>query len=205
MYRRRNPGYSAGFSMTEVLITLIIVMVGLLGIAGLQAKAQVAELESYQRAQALIVLSDIVDRMNINREATSCFAVTTDTTNGTPYIGTDGGAHLGTPTCAASTTNYNNLAIAAINEIDNFLKGTSEALAGGESAGAMIGARACISYDSTTELAGKPDTGLYTVIVTWQGMSDLIAPSNMDCAVGEYGNEAMRRAVSTTVRFAQLQ
>ncbi len=70
--------------MTEVLVTLIIVMVGLLGIAGLQAKAQVAELESYQRAQALIILSDIVDRMNVNREAVACFAITTDTTNGTP-------------------------------------------------------------------------------------------------------------------------
>ncbi len=68
----------------------------------------------------------------------------------------------------------------------------------------MIGARACISYDNTTEIAGKPGTGLYTVIVTWQGMSELIAPTNMNCAVGEYGTETMRRAVSTTVRLADL-
>ncbi len=190
--------------MTEVLITLIIVMVGLLGIAALQAKAQVAELESYQRAQALIVLSDIVDRMNINREAVSCLAITTNTTNGTPYIGTAGSGHLGTPACGASTSSYNNLAISAINEIDIFLKGTSETTAGGDNAGAMIGARACISYDNTTEIDGKPGTGLYTVIVTWQGMSELIAPTNMNCAVGEYGTETMRRAVSTSVRFADL-
>lgn len=195
---------NAGFSMTEVLITLIIVMVGLLGIAGLQAKAQVAELESYQRAQALIILSDIVDRMNVNREAVSCFAFTTDTTNGTPYIGTAGGGHLGAPSCSASTSSYNTLAVNAINDIDDFLQGAAETLAGGDNAGAMIGARACISYDNTTEIAGKPGTGLYTVIVTWQGMSELIAPTNMNCAVGEYGTESMRRAVSTTVRLAAL-
>jgi len=198
-----NRSSSKGFSMVEVMVTLIIILVGLLGIAGLQIKAQVSELESYQRAQALILMSDIVDRMNINRITAPCFEITSNTSNGTPFIGAAGAGHIGTPTCTISTAAYNTQAVATLNTLDNLLKGAAEVL-DGSSVGAMIGARACISYDPATELGGVSGTGLYTVIVTWQGMSDLIAPANMNCAVGLYGGELKRRAVSTTVRFARL-
>jgi type IV pilus assembly protein PilV len=193
----------SGFSMMEILVTLFIIMVGLLGIIALQGKAQIAELEAYQRSQALIVLSDLVDRMNSNRATLSCFIVTTDTTNGKPYIG-PGTNTYGTPTtCAASITAYNNRANEAIKEIHNFFKGTSEQVAGGDVA-AMINGRACISYDAASELGGVAGTGLYTVIVAWQAMGDLPAPVNMNCAVNEYGPETKRRAVSTTFRIANL-
>jgi len=199
----QNRLFSKGFSMIEVMVTLIIILVGLLGIAGLQIKAQVSELESYQRAQALILMSDIVDRMNINRLTVPCFIITTNTNTGTPFIGTAGSGHLGTPSCTASTAAYNTQAVEKLTGMDNLLKGAAEVL-GGSSVGAMIGARACISYDTSTELSGVPGTGLYTVIITWQGMSDLFAPVNMNCAVGLYGSELKRRAVSTTVRMARL-
>jgi len=74
-----------GFSLIEVLITMLIILIGLLGIAALQGKAQIAELESYQRAQALILMSDIMDIMNANRNTVSCFAFTDDTASGTPF------------------------------------------------------------------------------------------------------------------------
>lgn len=189
--------------MIEVMVTLIIILVGLLGIAGLQIKAQVSEMESYQRAQALILMSDIVDRMNINRLTAPCFDITTNTTSGTPFIGAAGTGHIGTPTCTISTAAYNTQAVEMLTGMDNLLKGAAEVLSG-SSVGAMIGARACISYDATTELGGASGTGLYTVIVTWQGMSDLFAPVNMNCGVGLYGSELKRRAVSTTVRMARL-
>lgn len=198
-----NKQYSGGFSMIEILVTLIIILIGLLGVAGLQVRAQVSEMESYQRAQALILMSDIVDRLNVNRATAACFTMTTNTTAGTPFIGTAGTGHMSAPTCTASTTEYNDLALAALTQIDNLLEGAAESL-GGSNVGAMIGARACISYDSSTELTGQPGTGLYTVIVTWQGMADLIAPVNMNCANTLYGTLAKRRAVSTTVRMANL-
>ena len=53
--------------MLEVLITIIIVSLGLLGLAGLQARVQVAELEAYQRTQAIVLLQEMVDRINANR------------------------------------------------------------------------------------------------------------------------------------------
>ena len=188
--------------MMEILITLLIVLIGLLGIAALQSQAQIAELEAYQRAQALIAMSDIVDRLNANRSTLSCFQITTDTGNGTPYVGTAGAGHMGTPACAASTSAYNTLADNAVTAIDNLLKGNAETLSGNP-VGSMIGARACISYDATTELPGLPGTGLYTVTVSWQGMSNLNVPAS-NCANGLYGAETQRRAVSTTLRIADL-
>lgn len=196
--------HQRGFSMIEVLITLIIILVALLGIAALQSRAQIAELESLQRSQALILLSNIMDLMNANRATVTCFAFTTNTTTGTPFVGASGSGSLSSPTCTASTTEYNAQAVDTLGDIGDMLKGTAEKV-GTQNVGAMIGARACISYDSSTELTGQPGTGLYNVIVTWQGMADLIAPtSSMKCAVGLYGDETRRRAVAAKMRFADL-
>ena len=64
--------------MIEALVSLVIIMFGLLGLAGLQTRMQQAEFESYQRSQALILLYDMVDRINTNRATVPCFVVTTD-------------------------------------------------------------------------------------------------------------------------------
>ena len=63
-------GASAGFTLIEILVALVILLVGLLGLVGLQAKGQQAEMESYQRTQALVLLQDLADRMNANRAGT---------------------------------------------------------------------------------------------------------------------------------------
>jgi type IV pilus assembly protein PilV len=195
-----------GFSMLEVLVALLVTMLGLLGIAALQVKAQQAEMESYQRAQALIIMSDIVDRINVNRSTVSCFLITTNTTAGTPFMGVAGTGHMTTPpSCSASTPNYNSQAEEAITELDSLLEGAAETLAGAEitNVGAMIGGRACISYDASTEIGEASGTGLITVVVTWQAMGDLIPPI-ANCANGLYGSETKRRAVSTSFRIANL-
>ncbi|MDP2155736.1 MAG: type IV pilus modification protein PilV, partial [Sulfuricella sp.] len=57
-----------GFGMIEVLVSLFILLTGLLGLAGLLARSQQAEMESYQRAQALVLLQDMVARINANRK-----------------------------------------------------------------------------------------------------------------------------------------
>ena len=43
----------AGYLLIEVLITMFILAIGLLGVVGLQARAQQAETDSYQRTQGL--------------------------------------------------------------------------------------------------------------------------------------------------------
>src|SRR3954466_175350 len=64
----RRATRHAGFTLIEVLVALVVLLLGLLGVVGLQAKAHHAELESYQRAQALVLLEDISDRLNTNRK-----------------------------------------------------------------------------------------------------------------------------------------
>ena len=65
---RRPRSSQAGYLMIEVLITMFILAVGLLGVVGLQARAQQAETDSYQRTQALVLLRDMAARINANHE-----------------------------------------------------------------------------------------------------------------------------------------
>jgi type IV pilus assembly protein PilV len=63
-----------GFSLLEVLITLVIISFGLLGIAGVIVNSLKNNQSSYSRAQASMLANDIIDRMRANRttaEATS--------------------------------------------------------------------------------------------------------------------------------------
>jgi len=196
-----------GFSMIEVLVSLVIVVFGLLGLAGLQIRIQKAELESYQRAQALILLQDMVDRIHLHRATATCFRFTSDTTAGTPYLGVGSG---GAPSCSAGTANDNLRTTETMNEWNALLQGAAETK-GGAAAGAMSGARGCVSYDATTELLDPTggiitDTGVYTVAISWAGTIDTFAPTiNCGNDTALYGAETRRRVVSTTFRLAYLK
>lgn len=201
------PPAGAGFTMLEVLVAILVIALGLLGLAGLQTRMQQAEFESYQRAQALVVLHSIVDRIKINRATMQCFAITTNTTDGTPYLGAGSSTP---PACAASTTADNTMADTALVEIDSMLKGATEAK-GGAVVGAILGARGCVSYDAATELldgatppAPIAGTGIYTAAVAWQGLSATTVPSS-NCAKNLYSAETQRRVVATTFRRANLR
>lgn len=56
-----------GFTMLEVLVTMIIVGFGLLGVAGVIANGLKNNQGSYARSQASWLANDIVDRMRANR------------------------------------------------------------------------------------------------------------------------------------------
>ena len=55
-----------GFSMIEVLVTIAITTIGLLGISAMQLKANQASQDSGNRSQAVWMLKDLSDRMNAN-------------------------------------------------------------------------------------------------------------------------------------------
>jgi len=186
-----------GFTMLEVLVSLVILVFGLLGLLGLQAHSQIATFESYQRGQALILVHDMADRLSTNRGAVGCYAITTDSANGTPYAGTE----AATPICTAAvgTATTRALADADLAAWDSALKGASETQ-GGANVGAVLGARGCVTFIAATNS--------YRVAVAWQGMASTVAPtagdSSATCAKNLYGNEAQRREVIVTVRIASL-
>jgi type IV pilus assembly protein PilV len=192
---RNSSQTQAGFSMIEVLVTLIILMTGLLGLAGLQAQGQRSELESYQRVQALILLQDIEERINANRKVAACYALTTDTTNGTPYLGVSATA---SPACTSGTLEQQARAIQDMQDWSASLAGAAETSGGGSSVGAMVGARGCVSLiDAASQT--------YLISIAWQGIGKTAAPpAGLGCAKGLYGDEAQRRVVSITLRIASL-
>jgi type IV pilus assembly protein PilV len=56
-----------GFSMLEVLIAMLVIGIGMLGIAGLIITNLKNNHSAYSRGQATILANDIVDRMRANR------------------------------------------------------------------------------------------------------------------------------------------
>ena len=188
----------AGVSLIEVLVSIIIVAVGLLGLAGLQARAVNAEFESYQRSQALILVSDMVERIRMNRTAMGSFKNISDSATGYGFVGTSGANAYSGIACAAPATR----AETDICAWSSLLQGAAET-SSGSSVGAMIGARGCIFYDATTEIAGVPDSGVLTVTVVWQGTQGTVA-SSVKCANGLYGSETQRRTVSMSFRLGRL-
>ena len=184
---------SAGFTLIELLVTLVIVALGLLGLGAFQVRTQQMGLEAYNRAQALVLLDAIVNRINANRQTAPCYAITLPT--GAPYLGYADVNHLATITCAGfGDVNTQKLAVDDLTEWDQTLKGAMESVAG-NSVGAALGARGCIQFDAATTT--------YTVAVAWQGMTDTEAPA-IACGNNRYGNETRRRVVWTTFRPATL-
>ncbi len=58
---------AAGFSLLEVLVGLIILAIGLLGLAGMQIVSLRQNNDAYLRSQATLQVYDILDRMRANR------------------------------------------------------------------------------------------------------------------------------------------
>lgn len=72
----------SGFTLLEVLVAVLVLSIGLLGLAGLLASSIRNNQSAYQRTQATWLAYDIVDRMRVNRPA--ALASDYDTALGTP-------------------------------------------------------------------------------------------------------------------------
>lgn len=55
-----------GFSMVEVMVSVLVLSGGLLGLAFLQAQGMKFNAEAYQRTQATVLASEIIDRLRAN-------------------------------------------------------------------------------------------------------------------------------------------
>lgn len=215
-----------GFTLIEVLITLVILIFGLLGIAGLMAKGQRVSHEAYQREQAVTIANDMAERIRANRTQALLYAA-----------GAPASAPLGAGTLygqllsnSLPTNNcglYNCSTAALVNydlaQWDGLLVGYGEQqTTGAAKIGGVIGARGCIEQTATTVSscniahADKDDdnhdderhhanitqaakqffTRSLRVSVAWQGNDDTVAPTTSSCGSGLYGAETKRRVIS---------
>jgi type IV pilus assembly protein PilV len=61
--------HSRGLTLVEILIALLILSIGLLGLAGLQTASLKFNTSAYYRTQATALAYDFADRMRANRQA----------------------------------------------------------------------------------------------------------------------------------------
>jgi type IV pilus assembly protein PilV len=166
----------AGATLLEVLVAVIVTAIGLLGMVGLQVRSYSSESESYQRAQAAILLEDMANRIRANGGDAAA------------YVADDIG--LGAEeSCDGAMT----LAARDLCEWANLLRGAAETH-GAASVGAMTAGRSCIS---------SPEPDLYVITLAWEGPVPTKAPG-ATCGEGEFSGENVRRALSTVVRIADL-
>lgn len=136
-----------GGALLESLISMLIVAFGVLGFVGLQAKTAVVNLEGYQRAQALVLVNDLAQRINANR--TNAAAYVTNTTN-VPYVSESFYVGESDPgTCGGTRAQID------LCEWTKLLRGAAE----GSTTGAVNKARGCVQQVGTD----------FLVAVFWEG------------------------------------
>jgi type IV pilus assembly protein PilV len=194
----RSRRILAGFAMVEAMVTVVVVAFGLLGVAGLVSRSFVAEVESTQRTQAVLLLQDMVARIEANR--TNVAAYVTGDAGITGYVTTSSG---GTTTTAVVVCDP----VAPLADRDRcewgrMLAGTNERI-DTRNAGVLVGAIGCIyEIDAFNRV--------YAVSIAWQGMSAGPAPivnnnfAPNGCGRDRFGDETQRRVITMPVRLGTL-
>ena len=204
-----------GFTLIEVLVTLVILLFGLLGIAGLMAKGQRAAFEAFQRQQALSLAADMAERILGNRAQATNYAANAPVP--TP-VGASNGVYYGDllknniTNCATAVCTGLELQKYDVAMWEGQLLGYGESLVvGGTRVGGIVNANGCIAQVATTlglcPGAPAPAGSLYTstlrISVAWQGSEDTVDPTtvsaNMTCGTGLYKTTTSRRLVTTDI------
>ncbi len=180
----------AGFTLVEVLVTVVILAVGLLGLASLQGRANLTQMEAYQRSTALALVKDMGSRVPAAREDLDDFRIVF----GNQVLGMDGNP----PACGAGTGAARHRC-----EWHRALSGVGTEAAG-QNIAAPIGIRGCV-----LEVA-PPTNALaeFLVVAVWQGLTPTASPPagspGADCAPDVEFGEGLRRAVVTRVLIPRL-
>ena len=154
-----------GFSLMEVLIALVILSIGLLGIAGLQATSKRTSYEAFQRTTATMLAQDIIERMRANNTQLSAYNGTVDTTTIT-Y--TDCGTS--TADCTAAQ-----LATYDLYQWQQAILGASETNDSGTNTGGLVSPTGCITVATACTSCDV------TVAIAWRGLTAISNPGINTC------------------------
>lgn len=147
----RAGSRESGFTMIEILVTLFILAIGLLGLAGLLFEGMRNNQGAYLRTQASILAYDMADRMRANSaeaEAGNYGGFSTATIQSTTP-----------PTCASQAAGCTATDQVTLDQVEwtQQVEGTGSAMA------MLPGGTGTIAYDAAT--------GIYTVTVQWDEAS----------------------------------
>jgi type IV pilus assembly protein PilV len=154
--------------MMEVLVSMFVLSIGVLGVAGLQVTAKRSNFEATQRATAVALAQDIIERMRSNLEQLGTY------TNA--GVGrTIDGASMPMVDCSTDCGPVT-LAQYDLYELEQAANGVAEQAAGNNVGGLTL---------PTTCITG-PDggSGIYNVAIAWRGMTKLSNPGTDACGSG---------------------
>ncbi len=152
-----------GFTLIEVLVTLLIFSFGLLAVAGLQTISKKANYDALQRTTASLLASDLIERMRANGRMLSEYVLAEGVTLGG---GTLGAAPVD---CTAANCNATQMAWYDLAEWEQALDGAAE-LVDATPTGGLVSPQACIEGP----IGGA--AGTYTVSIAWRGVTPLSNP-----------------------------
>lgn len=173
-----------GFSLIEVMITLFILAVGMLGLAGLEARSIVVQREAYQRSVALSLVRDMTDRIESDGANAGSYA---GLARGTGAVEDPDNCTSIVSVFARNACSWHN----ALLDADSTLR-------------APQGCVEQLSFDNYCVVAdgqmnGKRLTmGSYLVSVAWGGATPTFAPVSA-CGLGDYGDDRTRRLITLPV------
>jgi type IV pilus assembly protein PilV len=201
MRARRSDSHAParGFSLIEVLVTILVLVIGLLGMFGMQSRASVVEMDAYQQAQALALIKDMEARIRTNRAQFNAGFETAYADMQSPAVfGTQS-----TVNCKGATG-----ALLEVCQWSESLLGAAEAVSASPTTqvGAMIGARGCVMALPAPTSAAVAE---FFVVVVWQGLNATGDPAAgtpaTACAKDVDFGKGLRRAATVRVLVPKLE
>lgn len=193
---RHDMTRQSGVLMIEVLITILIVSIGMLGIAATFARSQLVSDEAYQRFQALELAHQLSEQLSTNRTEAAKGVDSAYVTGVTgSLVAGDSGFSPETPCATCDSEQMAGMDLTAFN---NAIVGAQKTQAGSKVA-ALTGARGCVEYLGTVGDVNDPPR--YRISVVWQGRQPSAETANAtQCAIALYG-PGLRRVISLEVQI----
>lgn len=199
---RKNS--QAGFTIIEVLVSITIFAIGLIGVARLQVVAKQSNHDAVQRVTATSIAQDLVSRMRANSSALSTYVEN----DGAIQINYNDGTSEPSPNCSSSTCNDEELALHDLWEIEQDMIGITEQDADGNPLGGLVLPTICITaVDEAGNVLDDGSSGIYTVAIAWRGKAGLSNPTINTCGddTGLYGNSNQyRRLLSMSTYISTM-
>lgn len=179
-------GRPSGFALVEVLVSVFVFAIGMLGIGALQLISKQAGAEASQRTIAASLAFELLERMRLNNHShiTAPSPLATYVANGASLS-----AQMdGVTNCTTTNCNPYQLADFDLHRVFGAALGATETR-NGQNVGGLVDPTLCVTGP------GDGESGAYQVTITWRGKTAMRDghPDNA-CGSGSYGaNNEFRR------------